>query len=273
MQPSATLPQSQPACLSDVSHRPGRLRQLGGVGVVGRAGDGDLGHLHRQARTAGSRGRPRQPHPLRRARRRRSLRPAVPDLGHHLAGLQHLRRQQPVLRLARRARLQGELQPPVHHALLRVPQRLDRRPGSSTPSTRWCGGSSATATTSATSTGVDTDRRGARAAASTASSCRSATTSTGPARSATNVEAARAAGVNLAFFSGNDVFWKTRWENSIDGSEHAVPHAGLLQGDARQREDRSAAERVDRHVARPALQPAGRWRPSRRTRSTARSSR
>src|SRR6266481_236805 len=33
-----------------------------------------------------------------------------------------------------------------------------------------------------------------------------------------NVEAARAAGVNLAFFSGNEVFWKTRWENSIDGT-------------------------------------------------------
>ena len=28
-----------------------------------------------------------------------------------------------------------------------------------------------------------------------------------------NVEAARAAGVNLAFFSGNEVFWKTRWED------------------------------------------------------------
>jgi Domain of unknown function (DUF4082)/Bacterial Ig-like domain/Bacterial Ig domain len=33
-----------------------------------------------------------------------------------------------------------------------------------------------------------------------------------------NVEAARAAGVNLAFFSGNEIFWKTRWEPSIDGS-------------------------------------------------------
>ena len=33
-----------------------------------------------------------------------------------------------------------------------------------------------------------------------------------------NVEAARAAGVNLAFFSGNEVFWKTRWENSIAGA-------------------------------------------------------
>ena len=34
----------------------------------------------------------------------------------------------------------------------------------------------------------------------------------------TNVETARAAGVNLGFFSGNEIFWKTRWENSIDGS-------------------------------------------------------
>jgi hypothetical protein len=29
------------------------------------------------------------------------------------------------------------------------------------------------------------------------------------------VEEARAAGVHLAFFSGNEVFWKTRWENAI----------------------------------------------------------
>jgi hypothetical protein len=33
-----------------------------------------------------------------------------------------------------------------------------------------------------------------------------------------NVEAAISAGVNMAFFSGNTMFWKTRWENSIDGS-------------------------------------------------------
>jgi hypothetical protein len=38
----------------------------------------------------------------------------------------------------------------------------------------------------------------------------------GPRRA--NVQAARDAGVNLAFFSGNEVFWKTRWENSIDGT-------------------------------------------------------
>ena len=36
-----------------------------------------------------------------------------------------------------------------------------------------------------------------------------------------NVTAARDAGVHLAFFSGNEVFWKTRWEPSIDGSNTA----------------------------------------------------
>jgi hypothetical protein len=43
-----------------------------------------------------------------------------------------------------------------------------------------------------------------------------------------NVEAARAAGVNLAFFSGNEVFWKTRWENSIDGTN--TSHRTLVWG-------------------------------------------
>ncbi|HEX2713315.1 MAG TPA: N,N-dimethylformamidase beta subunit family domain-containing protein [Candidatus Acidoferrales bacterium] len=41
-----------------------------------------------------------------------------------------------------------------------------------------------------------------------------------------NVEAARAAGVHLAFFSANEVFWKTRWENSIDGSN--TPYRTLV---------------------------------------------
>lgn len=41
-----------------------------------------------------------------------------------------------------------------------------------------------------------------------------------------NVEAARAAGVHLAFFSGNEVFWKTRWENSIDSSN--TPYRTLV---------------------------------------------
>ncbi len=39
-------------------------------------------------------------------------------------------------------------------------------------------------------------------------------------------EAARGAGVHLAFFSGNEVYWKTRWENSIDGNN--TPHRTLV---------------------------------------------
>lgn len=46
----------------------------------------------------------------------------------------------------------------------------------------------------------------------------------GPKR--TSIEAARDAGVNMAFFSGNEFFWKTRWENSIDGSN--TPNRSLV---------------------------------------------
>src|SRR5262245_9958809 len=41
-----------------------------------------------------------------------------------------------------------------------------------------------------------------------------------------NWEAARDAGVNLAFFSGNEVYWRTRWENSTDSSH--TPYRTLV---------------------------------------------
>ncbi|MGE7432953.1 DUF4082 domain-containing protein [Kitasatospora sp. NPDC001175] len=41
-----------------------------------------------------------------------------------------------------------------------------------------------------------------------------------------NVTAARAAGVNLAFFSANEMFWRTRFENSIDGT--ATPYRTMV---------------------------------------------
>ena len=40
------------------------------------------------------------------------------------------------------------------------------------------------------------------------------------------VEAARDAGVHLAFLSGNEVYWKTRWESSTDGS--STPYRTLV---------------------------------------------
>ena len=68
------------------------------------------------------------------------------------------------------------------------------------------------------------------------------------------VEAARDAGVNLAFFTGNEMFWKTRWEPSADGTNTPGPHPRLLQGHALHRA--SGPRRVDRDVARPALHDA-----------------
>src|SRR6185295_14824799 len=41
-----------------------------------------------------------------------------------------------------------------------------------------------------------------------------------------SVEAARGEGVHLAFFSGNEMYWKTRWEPSIDGS--GAPYRTLV---------------------------------------------
>ena len=69
-----------------------------------------------------------------------------------------------------------------------------------------------------------------------------------------NVEAARDAGVNLMFLSGNEVYWHTRYEPSADAGR--TPYRTLVcyketWADAEDRPRR----RVDRHVARPALRP------------------
>jgi hypothetical protein len=75
-------------------------------------------------------------------------------------------------------------------------------------------------------TGVDTDRSGA-----TELTRHRVFLSVGhdeywSARQRANVEAARAAGVHLAFFSGNEIFWKTRWEASVDGTN--TPYRTLV---------------------------------------------
>ena len=97
--------------------------------------------------------------------------------------------------------------------------------------------------------GVDTDRRGADLVNTTLKP--SVFVSMGhdeywSGNQRTQIEAARGAGVNLAFFSGNEMFWKTRYEADTDGD--GVPHAGDLQGDARLGEDRSDGG-MDRQLA------------------------
>ena len=71
IQPTATLPQTQPACLHEAVDRADRLRQLGRLGLVDGAEQRGLGRLHR-ASGARRHGR-REPDPLRRAQRRQPL--------------------------------------------------------------------------------------------------------------------------------------------------------------------------------------------------------
>lgn len=47
-----------------------------------------------------------------------------------------------------------------------------------------------------------------------------------------NVEAARDAGVNLAFFSGNEIYWKTRWESSAVDSTSFRTLVSYKEGDS-----------------------------------------
>ena len=204
-----------------------------------------VGHLLRQAR-ARERRRRRQPRHVHRPRRRRRLRPAVPDVGHDLAGLQHLRREQP---------LRGQ---PGRAAPTRSPTTARSSPaatrprtGSSTPSTRWSAGSSATATTSATPP------------ASTATACRPSCSSTSSFLSVGHDEywsGTQRANVEAARDAGREPRLLQRQRGVLeDPLGEQPPHARHLQGDARERQDRPRGEHLDRHLARPApVQPAGR---------------
>jgi Domain of unknown function (DUF4082)/Bacterial Ig-like domain/Bacterial Ig domain len=75
------------------------------------------------------------------------------------------------------------------------------------------------------STGVDSDRRGAQILQHNVFLSVGHDEYWSGAQRA-NVKAARDAGVHLAFLSGNEVFWKTRWENSIDGTN--TPYRTLV---------------------------------------------
>jgi hypothetical protein len=173
------LPQTQPACMSNAD-RPGRLRQLGGLGVVGGAGHRGLRRLLRPA--APHRHRRRQPHRPFVVRTTPAPRTCSSDLRHDLAGVQHLRRQQPSTPARQRAAPTRSATTGRSPPAARAAEDL-----SSTPSTRWSASWSATATTSATPPGRHRPPR-RPAQEPQGRSCRSATTSTGPAQRA-NVEA------------------------------------------------------------------------------------
>ena len=223
-----------------------------------------LGDLLRQARARG-RDRRGQPHLLHRPRRRRRLRPAVPDRGHHLAGLQPVRRQQPLRRLAGRAGPTRSATTARSPPAARTP-----RTRSSTPSTRWSAGSSETATTSATSPASTRDRNGRRDPRARGV----------PLRRPRRVLVGRAArqrrgrprrrGQPRVLQRQRDLLEDPLGEQHRR-VRHGAPDPGLLQGDPRQRQDRPDLD-LDRDLARPAVRSTPRAA-SPRTRSPARSSR
>ena len=266
------LPQTnQPACLTE-RHRPRRLRQLVGLRLVGGARDRGLRHLHRAGSVRGRRhagashivfvvrdddgdSRPSSSRP-----------PTPPGRPTTATAATASTRVGPGGGLSARGA-------PTRSATTGRSPRATTRPrtGSSTPSTRWSAGSSATATTSATPPASTRPAR-RRAPRSTGSSSRSATTSTGRRSSARTSRRPATPAVHLAFFSGNEVFWKTRWETSIDGPGTAYrtlvcykeTHAGAKI---------DPSLRVDGHLARPAVLARRPTAVARRTRSPARSSR
>jgi hypothetical protein len=77
-----------------------------------------------------------------------------------------------------------------------------------------------------------------------------------------NLETALAGGLSVAFFSGNEMYWKTRWESSsvVNGEPYRtlVCYKETLDN----KENRSSGERLDRNMARCEIQSAGRRRPA-----------
>ena len=153
---------------------------------------------------------------------------------------------------------------PIPIAPTRFPTTARSRPAARhprtrrlTPSTRWSAGWSETATTSATSPGLDADRRGAEILEHKASSP-SAMTSTG--RPPSGPTSRRPAPPGSTSPSSAATRSSGRRAGSrASTARHRPPHPGLLQGDPRQRQDRSQL-RLDGDLARPTIQPAFRRR-------------
>ncbi len=256
--PRPPCPQTQPNCLDEPSTGLVDCGNWARLRILGRARRRRLRHLLRQARPRG-RHRRREPHLLHRPRRRGRLRPAVPDLGHDLAGLQPVRRQQPLHGLAGSGRAyKVSYNRPF---TTRGPTPEDSPFNAEYPMVRWLERNGYDVSYF---TGVDSDRSGAEILE------HEAFLSVGhdeywSAGQRQNVTAARDAGVNLAFFSGNEVVLEDALGEQHRRLRHRPPHARLLQGDPRQREDRPEPE-LDRHLARRRARSTPRAR-SPRTRS------
>ena len=246
--PSVALPQTQPTCRTDSDDQPHRLRELVRIGIVDHSDKCGVGDLCGEAdpRRRRERGEPCR---VRRARRRlrtpicSSRRPTRPGWrttryggagiymdanGHHTYKASYNRpfdNRGSTIALTNRNQVFGESEYPMVRFLE-------------------ANGYDVTYTS-----GLDTDRFGAQLLN------HKVFLSVGhdeywSRAQRDNVEAARAAGVHLAFFSGNELFWKSRWEPSIDPS--ATPNPTLVVYKEPFFAIRSEPD-VDRRLARPAV--------------------
>ena len=225
---------------------------------MGGAGRRRLGRLHREAGRAPTHGGASHI-VVRRPRRRRPLGPAVPDVGHDLAGLQPLRRQQPLHRRARPGR--------AYKVSYNRPFTTRRRSTSTLDLQR--------RVPDGALAGAQRLRRQLHAPASTPTARRELIHEPQgvplgrprrvlvgrPARQ--RRERARDAGVQPRVLQRQRDVLEDALGDEHRRHRHAVPHAGHLQGDARQRRRSTRSRELDRHLARSALQPAGRRRPAR----------
>ena len=148
-----------------------------------------------------------------------------------LAGLQRLGRRKPLRRQRsgdgprRGTRLCGQLQPADRHPRRRRHRMPARRTTSSAPNTRRSRWLEQNGYDVSYMAGVDADRYGSLLLN------HKMYLDVGhdeywSGQQRTNVEAARDAGVNLSFWSGNEVYWRTRWGNSL--SSDGTPYRTLI---------------------------------------------
>jgi hypothetical protein len=96
--------------------------------------------------------------------------------------------------------------------------------------------------------GIDTDRRGAQALRAHRVFLSVGHDEYWSAAARGHVRAARDAGVHLMFLSGNEVYWRIRYEPSIDGA--STPYRTLV----------CYKDTLDNRLADPAGEPTGTWR-------------
>ena len=228
--PSASLPQTQPACLDDAT--PGSSTAATGRVSASWAVPIDAVSGVYFAKLVRTDTRRREPHHLHRPRRRRSRRTSCSRRRTPLGRRTTSTAATASTRAARqRPRLQGELQPAVQHE--RGQRATDWLFGAEYPMIRWLEANGYDVSYSR----VWTPTASGPASATTRFSCPSATTNTGPGTSGP-MSRRRGTQASIWHSSAGTRCSGRRAGKTASMARQPLPNAGLLQGDAGEREDR-----------------------------------